>query len=100
MLIPDSKMTEEYQGLNGCYWPDNDEDGCVVNWGRRTLTCPYLLGVQYKGKYYDISSPEFQAAFHGVDIDFSRLSWHCEYHEQKEKVADVLKFFKMIPTVK
>ena len=94
MLIPDSKMTGEYQGINGCYWSDNDEDGCVVNWGRRTMTCPHLLGVKYKGKYYDICSPEFQSSFHGEDIDFSKFSWDCGYKEQRKKVQETLDFFK------
>jgi len=76
-------MTEEYKGLNGCYWSNNEEDGCVVNWGRRSFTCPNLQGVKYKKKYYSISSPEFLSAFNGEDIDYNQLFWDCSYEQGK-----------------
>jgi len=79
MLIPDSEMREGYQGPNGCYWADNEEDGCVVNWGKRSLCCPYLRGVQYKGRFYSTTSPEFSSAFGEENIDYNQLFWDCDY---------------------
>lgn len=81
MLIPDSKLVSEYKGPNGCYWPDNEEDGCVVNWGRFSATCSHLQGVEYKGRYYPVTSTEFRNAFKGEEIDFSQLSWDCRYEQ-------------------
>lgn len=64
------------------HFDENDctvqEDGCVVNWGRRNLCCPYLAGVYYKSTFYAVESEEFQEAL-GGDIDYSLLFWDCRF---------------------
>jgi len=84
MYIPDEKFSAEASGPNGCFWPDNSEDGCVVNWGCRSYLCQHLRGIQYKGSYYAVDTPGFYNCtffkdFGDDEIDYSELYWDCSY---------------------
>ncbi|MDY6966031.1 MAG: hypothetical protein SVM80_08715 [Halobacteriota archaeon] len=50
---------------------------CVIDWGEYNFICPHLVGVYYKGEFYDKNSDEFKKRFDEDEIDNSQLEWAC-----------------------